>query len=57
MPHLGRNDMYFTVEFVGWCIRLHKDVLFRLTYRREWKPEINLWSDYLVFSEEVPISI
>jgi hypothetical protein len=48
--------MYFTVEFVGWCIRLHKDVLFRLTYRREWIDERNLWSDSLVSSEELAIA-
>lgn len=48
--------MYFTVEFVGWCIRLHKDVRFRLTYRREWIGERNIWSDSLVSSEEVAVT-
>ncbi len=47
--------MYFTVESVGWCIRLRKEVLFRLVYRREWIEELNTWADFLVSSEELSI--
>jgi hypothetical protein len=47
--------MYFTVESVAWCIRLKQEVLFRLTYRREWIEELETWADFLVSSEELAI--
>ncbi len=47
--------MYFTVESVAWCIRLRKDVLFRLTYRSEWVEEIESWANFLVSSEELAV--
>lgn len=44
---------YYTIETVSWCVRLRCNVLFRLTYRREWKEELKMWADYLVCSEEL----
>ncbi len=47
--------MYFTIESAAWCIRLHKEVLFRLTYRREWVEERESWVNFLVSSEELAV--
>jgi len=38
-----------------WCtpVRECKEVLYRLTYRREWMPERNCWRDVVVKQERV----
>ncbi len=45
--------MFYSVERVQWCIRRGREVLFRLTYRREWIEHLKTWADYLVFAEEL----
>ncbi len=45
--------MLYTIERVNWCIRRGCNVLFRLTFRREWREELKLWADFLVSAEEL----
>jgi hypothetical protein len=45
--------MYYTVERVHAPCGTRKAVLFRLTYRREWRPEVQQWCDVKVSEEEL----
>ncbi len=45
--------MYYTVERVHAPCGTRKAVLFRLIYRREWRPEIQQWCDVKVSEEEL----
>jgi hypothetical protein len=46
-------DMYYTVERVHAPCGTGKAVVFRLTYRREWRPEIQQWCDVKVSEQEL----
>jgi hypothetical protein len=43
----------YTIERVNWCIQRRCNVLFRLTFRRVWREELNLWADLLINAEEL----
>ncbi len=43
--------MYYTVERVHTPCGTGKAVIFRLTYRREWRPEVQQWCDVKVSEE------
>lgn len=45
--------MYYTVERVHARCGTRSAVVYRLTYRREWRPEIEQWCDYKVAEEEL----
>ncbi len=43
--------MYYEIEVVRWCISLHKETRMRLTYRRDYVPEVQQWRDFLVSAQ------
>lgn len=45
--------MYYTVERVHAPCGTRKAMVFRLTYRRDWRPEIQQWCDVKVAEEEL----
>jgi len=45
--------MYYTVERVHSPCGIRKAVIFRLTYHRVWRPEVQQWCDVKVSEEEV----
>ena len=50
----ARGDpVTYTVERTHWSNRLQEFVPFRLTYLRTWIAERELWSDFLVRSQEL----
>jgi hypothetical protein len=53
LPLVEVLDMYYTVERVHAPCGIRKAVVFRLTYRREWRPEVQQWCDVKVSEEEL----
>jgi hypothetical protein len=47
------KGMEYSVQVWRTPIREWKEVLFRLTYRREWIPELNCWRDVVVRQERI----
>ncbi len=45
--------MTYTVERTRWSNRSQRFVRFRLTYRRTWMDQRELWRDFLVQAEEL----
>ncbi len=45
--------MYYVIEVVRWCIPLKEETRMRLTYRRDYLPERELWRDFLVSAEPI----
>ena len=45
--------MEYSVTVWRTPVRESKEVLYRLTYRREWMPERNCWRDMLVGQQRV----
>ena len=45
---------YYVIEVSRWCIALHRETWMRLTYRRDYLPERELWRDFLVSAEPLP---
>jgi hypothetical protein len=43
--------VYYVIEVNRWCIALHREAWMRLTYRRDYLPERQLWRDFLVSAE------
>jgi hypothetical protein len=43
--------VYYVIEVNRWCIALHREAWMRLTYRRDYLPERQLWRDFLVAAE------
>jgi hypothetical protein len=43
--------MYYVIEATRWCIALRRETEMRLTYRRDYLPERELWRDFLVSAE------
>jgi len=43
--------MYYVIEVTRWCIPLQLETPMRLTYRRNYIPERELWRDFLVSAE------
>lgn len=50
---LLEGAMEYSVTVLRTPVRESKEVLYRLTYRREWVPERNFWRDTLVGQERV----
>ena len=46
--------VYYVIEVNRWCIALHREAWMRLTYRRDYVPERQLWRDFLVSAEPLP---
>ena len=46
--------VYYVIEVNRWCIALHREAWMRLTYRRDYLPERQLWRDFLVSAEPLP---
>ena len=46
--------VYYVIEVSRWCIALHRETWMRLTYRRDYLPERELWRDFLVSAEPLP---
>jgi hypothetical protein len=40
--------MYYEIEVVRWCSSLQRESRMRLTYRRDYVPEVRQWRDFLV---------
>ena len=45
--------MEYSVTVWRTPVRESKEVLYSLTYRREWAPELNCWRDTLVGQQRV----
>ena len=45
--------VYYTVERVHTPCGTGRAVVFRLTYRREWRPEVQQWCDVKVSEQEI----
>ena len=43
--------MYYVIEVNRWCFSLQREVLMRLTYKRDYVPERKMWRDFLVAAE------
>lgn len=43
--------MYYVMEVRRWCIALQRETYMRLTYRRDYLAERQLWRDFLVSAE------
>ena len=43
--------MYYVIEVNRWSCLLHREVLMRLTYKRDYVPERKMWRDFLVAAE------
>ncbi|HYL11554.1 MAG TPA: hypothetical protein VEV41_00835 [Terriglobales bacterium] len=43
--------MYYEIEVIRWCISLQREARMRLTYRRDYVPELKQWRDFLVRAE------
>lgn len=41
-------NMYYEIEVIRWCIALQRESRMRLTYRRDYVPEVHQWRDFLV---------
>jgi hypothetical protein len=48
-----KNVMEYSVTVWRTPVREWKEVLYRLTYRREWIPELNCWRDVLVKDQRI----
>jgi hypothetical protein len=46
-------NLHYTVERVHAPCGTREAMLFRLTYRREWRPEIQQWCDVKISEEEI----
>lgn len=49
----GDRHMYYEIEVVRWCILLKREARMRLTYRRDYIPEVKQWRDFLVNAQPV----
>jgi hypothetical protein len=49
------EPLYYTVERVCSPCGIRKSMLFQLTYRREWRPELGQWCDFLVSQVELSL--
>lgn len=45
--------MYYEIEVVRWCIVLNRETRMRLTYRRDYIPEVKQWRDFLVNAQPI----
>ena len=45
--------MYYEIEVVRWCIALKREARMRLTYKRDYIPEVQQWRDFLIRSEAI----
>lgn len=45
--------MYYVIEVVRWCTAVQAETRMRLTYKRDYLPERQLWRDFLVSAEPV----
>ena len=43
--------MYYVIEATRWCIALRRETRMRLTFKRDYLPERELWRDFLVSAE------
>jgi len=46
--------VYYAIEVRRWCIALHRETEMRLTFKRDYLPERQLWRDFLVYAEPLP---
>ena len=46
--------MYYVIEVVRWCMAVQAEARMRLTYRRDYLPERQLWRDFIVSAERLP---
>ena len=49
------DAVYYTLERVCSPCGLRKPIPFQLIYRREWRPEIGQWCDFLVSQVELAV--
>jgi hypothetical protein len=43
--------VYYVMEATRWCISLRCETRMRLTFKRDYLPERELWRDFLVSAE------